>query len=252
MRFFSNRKVLLGTAFAGLLLSLISVEILWHVWTRANILAEHQEASFNTERIAQEVARMTQEINQIDTVSGAKMMYAKVLGLGNEPRAVLKPIALAKLTEIRFKEQEHLLRGVAALLKANEHDPVAKEYLARAKALNDENQSTLDELQEIEGDCAWNRNILYLKSAILYRALVFRERGENFKARDIIDQAVRSAEKIFACVSGDRDAEVLIELLYKEEEQASGDDKGASRRLRALPPADGPGTGRSDRERGRY
>ena len=252
-----KRLTIIVTVIFALLFLGSGVLITFLVDDRDRLLAAHNKQVSDVGS----VSRVTQELlGRLKTARTLKKKETVFSDAQKSPKKVsrfLQNVSRAKVVEERFFQQEGILRRVAALLKANKNDPLVPDYFKEARLLNDRNAADLEFLSEISGNCEWNRRLHYLVGLLHYRSLVFLKKKERFKARNIIDQALQSFEKVFICAPHDRDAQVAIELLYKESKNrggGSGAGNEASRRLRLMPNPgrSGRGNRNTQREQGRY
>jgi len=254
-----RKWLFLTTIMSGLAVSVFSGYLIFSVELREERASVYRSALADYEKERQVIAEIMQEISAGEFKEDA-LLTSRLATLSEVPRAAVLSFTAAKRVEGNFRKQERLLGNAGALLTANKNNPIAEEYLDRAKVLNDLNIAALLALAEIPGNCEWNARLHYLVGAIHYRSLVFVTKEEQFSASDIIGQAVRSFKKVFECLPKDRSAEVAIEMLYKQAKERdsgteiSGDELDRTR-LKLLPKPqfnDMPGTGGTDREHGRY
>lgn len=233
----------------------VGISIIVSVNTRDRALVLHEKRVAQVELIYQKNQVLLEKMKNPQTLKEREMMRSNAQKYSGEFATFLKNVANAKLIEARFRVQEDILRSAAALLKANKNDPLIPDYFKEARLLNDKNKIDIESLKEIPGNCRWNRRLHYLIGLLHYRSLVFLKKEARNEAGNLIDQSLRSFEKVFICVPHDRDTDVAIELLFKESQnRGGGDESNAARRLRLMPaPSDG-GRGNSgtDREQGRY
>lgn len=166
--------------------------------------------------------------------------------LKGEPYSFLKAMHARLLSEasgrelaMRAQKRDDLLIASRDLLKINEKDPIALSYMKQAKKLHEENQLLIEGLVDIPNDCEWNARIWYLSGIENYRSLIFLKENEKTAQRDALVSALEQFKKVFICFPKQRDAEVAIELLFKEsnrlKDNSGGDGSAAARRLRRFP-----------------
>ena len=214
---------------------------------------EHEE-SIRGHRAREEIRiQFMQKIAEGQSAASWKSIHAALEELPEKTQTDLRLIVDSKLFEARFVKQETLLRAVRRLLEVNTNDLTAKGYLKAAQKIHETNVKSASEISEQSDNCQWNAELNYLRGAVYYRALIFVKKAQKAKARELIQQALESFKKVFECYPKERDAEIAIELLYKQAKAFDGGSGSASQRLQLLPAQEQPGgsDGR-DRERGRH
>jgi len=233
------------------------------LYISSSLIERSEKFAVYKETILEKQKKETDAINEIFTrmksavtINDWEVIVSDTASLSGESGTKIRNITQWKLLEARAQRRDELLWTARQLLMVNENDTVAHTYLEEAEKLHNKNTEALSSLYVYENECIWSSAVFYRKGIENFRSLVFLKKEEKSKARNLIDQAIRNFGKVFECYPKDRKTEVAIEVLYKRAKEM-GADFGSlgekATRLQLLPKGElKPGTGGTQREKGRY